>query len=333
MRLQQYQSSDVEMAVRQARTDLGEEAMLVTVEQSNSAPKNTRFRVTFATQVGVSNAGPTNHIKEPAPAPFTLPVLKQIDSKSQPSSSQQWKSVRSELTQLAEELGYPLQKLEVANAIASVVASRTTIRPPGGQSTAVIGRAGCGKSTAIRKLALREALAGGRVVVVRAFQPEQPTVPELTKVGVLQLTAASLGELEAIYSQQNMADLILADIPAIVANPGWAESQPFQQWLLATGVTVHLAISALSPFSQWWEDALQFGWFEPAYLLLSHLEEVTNWVGLGRAIQSTGLECSYFSAGAEITSPIEFASPDPFFPDTNKWDELKAVLSKSATAN
>lgn len=324
MRLQQYQSSDVEMAVRQARTDLGEEAMLVTVEQSNSAPKHARYRVTFATQVGMTNALPP----APEPAPTTLPVQKQTDS-----TSHQWTSVRSELTQLAEELGQPLQKPEIANAIASVVALRTTLRPPGGQSTAVIGRAGCGKSTAIQKLARREALAGGRVVVVRAFQPGQPPVPELEKAGVLQFAAASLSELVAIFCRQNTADLILADIPSIVANPGWTESQPFQQWLLATGVTVHLGISAISPFPQWWEDAVQFGWFEPAYLLLSHLEEVTNWVGLGRAIQSTGLECSYFSAGAAITSPIEFACQDQFFPDRYKWDELKAALSRSATAN
>ncbi len=328
MRLQQYQSSDVEMAVRQARTDLGEEAMLVTVEQSNNAPKHARYRVTFATQVGVINTDPANLPPPPEPAP-TRPLAK----KQSDSGSQQWTSVRSQLTQLAEELGQPLQKLEATKTIKSVVALRTTIRPPGGQSTAVIGRAGCGKSTAIQKLALREALAGGRVVVVRAFQSLQPPAPELVKAGVLQFAATSLRELEAIYCQQNTADLILADIPSIVANPGWTESQPFQQWLLATGVTVHLGINAISPFPHWWEDAVQFGWFEPAYLLLSHLEEVTNWTNLVRAIQSTGLECSYFSAGAAITSPIEFASQDQFSPDTSNWDELKAVLSKSAAAN
>ena len=170
-------------------------------------------------------------------------------------------------------------------------------------------------------------------MVVRAFQSGQPPVGELTKAGVLQFEAASVEQLAAIYCQHRAADLILADIPSIVANPGWTESRPFQQWLLAEGVTIHLAISAIAPFPQWWEDAVQFGWFEPAYLLLSHFEEVTNWAGLGRAIQSTGLECSYFSAGAEITSPMEVATTDQFLPDTSKWAELKAVFSRSAAAN
>ena len=140
------------------------------------------------------------------------------------------------------------------------------------------------------------------------------SIPELARQGVLQRNVASLDELDAVFEESSSADLVFLDISSVVANPEWPAANVLRRWLMERGATLHLAINAIARLSQWSSDIVLFRWFEPAYLLLSHTEQVTDWITLAQSIESTGLECSYFSAGSEMDSPIDLANPNTLIP-------------------
>ena len=319
MRLHQYHSSDVEMAVRKARVELGEEAMLVAVEQAKSGdPKSTRYRVTFANQVVVAKKDMGAFLR-----PGSELLISNDTSKDTPKHGgkhDEWKTVRFELAYLAEQLADPISYFgnptPVLNSAVNYPNLRSIHLPPGGQCTAIVGRRECGKTTAIHKLAIREASAGRSVAVVHAFQRSGAFVPKLASAGVLQRNATSIAELDAVFDELSTADLILADISSVVADRNWPMSKLFRTWLMANGATLHLAIDATSPPSHWRSDVMQFSWLEPAYLLLSHMEKVVDWKELDLCIESTGLEPSFCSMGAAIDSPIEWAKLDRLIPTT-----------------
>ncbi len=315
MRLHQIHSSDVEMAVRQARVELGEEAMLVAVEQAKSGDsKSSRYRVTFANQV----IGAEKDLGSILRSRSEFLISK--DTPKHGGNYDGWKTVRFELAYLAEQLAapisYPGNPTPDLNSAVNYPNLRSIELPPGGQCTAIIGRKECGKTTAIHKLAFRETSAGRTVAVVRAFQPSRVFIPKLASAGVLQRNATSIAELDAVFEELSAADLILADISSVVADRNWPMSQSFRRWLMANGATLHLAIDATSPPSHWRSDVMQFSWLEPAYLLLSHMEKVVDWKELNLCIESTGLECSFCSMGATMDSPIEWAKLEQLIPTT-----------------
>ncbi len=308
MRLKLYENSEVESAVKQARTELGEEVMLVSVERAKTAQIGTgRYRVIFAAESFDDRAWP------PLPAKNN-PLQNGIDSRVDGSK---WSLVRFELSQLAADLRRDLsngcwEKNVALPVLISENAGRYGVADLGlaRQQTVqpvievLVGPHKSGKSTAAAKLAVLQATSGKKVALVQLLEPGMLFEPELASKGVIECSAESIEHLETIVDVEPRMECVFVDT---TPRPG-KMTDALRRWISARRASVHLTLDARVNSEDWLAAGIEFKSFLPAHLLLTHVDQITDWAAVWRGIGGTGLPCSYFSAGPHLSSPLECIS-------------------------
>ena len=322
MRLKLYRADDVETAIKAAGQELGEDAMLISVEKSqvHEIPYG-RYRVVFA------NGLPSLPAARPA---RPEPIRDRVPN---------WKELRSSLSLLADQLSVPppvsashqvkrfliecgVRYTDVP-AIEQAIENSgikklldQTIKPYNHNQTSnisvFVGPSGSGKSTSVDKLAFLESRAGKRVLVIRAFQNNASTNPARVDSRILELYAPSVRELEVIRHIQPAPDVVLIDAASHLAGFSADQAASVCDWFHSNGATVHLVLSAVTRLQEWLNYTAQFEQFRPSRVLLTHVDEVVSWAGVWSAVLGSAMQCSFFSAGPFITDPIESATPEWF---------------------
>ena len=333
MRLKLYRADDVETAVKAAGQELGEDAMLISVEKSHDQEiPYRRYRVVFA------NGLPSLPAARPS---FQNPIREHLPN---------WKQLRSSLGLLADLLSVPppvsasqdVKHLLIdcgvrysdVPAIQQAIENSgikmlldQTIKPyhhnPTSKISVFVGPSGSGKSTTVDKLAFVESRAGKRVLVIRAFQKNTSTNSARVDPRILELYAPSVRELEVIRHIQPAPDVILIDAASHLAGFPTDQAALVCDWFHSNGATVHLVLSAVTRLQEWLNYAAQFEQFRPSRVLLTHVDEVVSWAGVWSAVLGSAMQCSFFSAGPFITDPIECASPEWFL---EGFSELSAKV-------
>ena len=307
MRLRRYETSEVESAVKQARTELGEDAMLVSVERAKAAKGGTgRYRVIFAAESVI-------HC-EKGPFPGNIFPFQNGSIASKRDGSK-WNLVRSELSELAGQLSRTLSLDVHANTAGLFVPisghsglNGETIQASAHHQTVppmievLVGPYKSGKSTAAAKLASNQANSGRKVALVHLFQSEQRLEPQLALKGVIECSAESITHLDMIVDVEPLIESILVDASG---NAG-KMTDAFISWLAERRAGVHLTLDAHLKSEDWLAGGIKFRSFLPTHLLLTHVDQVTDWAAVWRGIGGTGLPCSYFSAGPHLSSQLEF---------------------------
>ena len=302
MRLKKYETSEVESAVKQARSELGEEAMLVSIERAPASQVGMgRYRVIFAAE---SFATVEKLPKTANNGLFQMGI-----------SPSKWDIVRVELRELASDLSRFTSEdiLEPSKKPLSATADHAGQNRQKDQAgtfqpmvlpliEALVGPTKSGKSTAISKLALSQAKAGKKVALIRLFQPEKTLESELSSNGVIECYAESISHLDAVVDVEPWMDSILVDI----TRAGEEIRDPLLRWLTDRQAFVHLTLDACVKPEEWLEARIAFNSFSPDHLLLTHVDLITDWAAVWRGIGGTCLPCSYFSAGPRLSSPLDF---------------------------
>ena len=307
MRLKLYENSEIDSAVKQARMELGEEAMLVSVERAMAAQAGIgRYRVVFAAESGNDSEALPSPSKN---SPF------QNGSVASKGDSPKWSLVRLALSELAADLSRtpshdvpaktverfpPLSEYSGLSGEADPALTRQQTAPA--LIEVLVGPPKSGKSTAAAKLALLQANSGKKVALIHLLQQEQVFDPELAAKGVIECSAESIGHLDTIVDLEPLMESIFVD----TASEAGEMTDAFLLWIARRHAGVHLTLDACFKSENWLAASIEFGPFLPAHLLLSHVDQITDWAAVWRGIGGTGLPCSYFSSGPHLSSPLEF---------------------------
>ena len=342
MRLKLYRADDVETAVKAAGQELGEDAMLICVEksQTHEIPYG-RYRVVFA------NGLPSLPAVRPN---MPDPIRDRVPN---------WKELRSSLGLLADQLSVPPPAsarqevkrflIECGVRCADVPAVEHAIENSGikelldqtikpyQQSRAsnisvFVGPSGSGKSTAVDKLAFLESRSGKRVLVIRAFQKDISANPARVDSRILELCAPSVRELEVIRHIQPAPDVVLIDSASHLAGFPPEQAALVRDWFQANNASVHLVLSAVTRLQEWLNYTAQFCQFRPSRVLLTHVDEVVSWAGVWSAVLGSAMKCSFFSAGPFITDPIESATPEWFLEGFTELSEKVMQIESTKLA-
>lgn len=303
MRLKRYEHNEVASAVKQARTELGDEAMLISVERASTEVGIGRYRVIFAA--------------ESATGAQKLPRLANNGQFQNGNTAKgdvsKWHLVELELRELAGDLSRSPSENTTAKEVGDSLLEHAgrrwiddqTLRlhpvtPP--LIEVLVGPRNNGKSTAAVKLASRQVSAGKKVALAHLFKPENTFASELGSNGVIECCAQSIDHLDTIVDVEPSMESIIVDITGAAGEM----MNPLLRWLTKRRAVVHLTLNARATPEAWFNAGVEFSSFMPGHLLLTHVDQITDWASVWRGIGGTGLPCSYFSAGPRVSSPLEF---------------------------
>ena len=178
---------------------------------------------------------------------------------------------------------------------------------------ALVGPPGCGKTTTLVKLAMREGIGAKRSTLILSTDTHRVAAPDQLRAyaAILGLpfevaeTPAALTQLLAEHQQKG---LILIDTPGFSPQ----EAECCREWaamLMGRGdVETQLVLAAttrtedLLASLRWWEL------FTPAKLIFTRLDETTRPGGCLSAAMLSGRAVSYLSRGPRIPEDLEPAS-------------------------
>lgn len=204
-------------------------------------------------------------------------------------------------------------------ALIAEVETRITPAPALGQPdaaqkvVALIGPPGCGKTTTLAKLAMREGIHARRSTLILSTDTHRVAAPDQLRAyaAILGLpfevaeTPATLSRLLLEHAQRN---LVLIDTPGF--SPG--EEECAQEWaeMLGgrAGVETQLVLAAttrtedLLATMRWWDV------FCPARLIFTRLDETTRPGGCLAVAMLTGKAVSFLCQGPRIPEDLEPAS-------------------------
>ncbi len=201
----------------------------------------------------------------------------------------------------------------IGPAPATVPAPRSTplVRASTSSLVMLVGPTGAGKTTTIAKLAATAALVEGkrvRLVTLDNYRvggvDQIRTFADLIGVPLVILdTPAELAEL--IATDEESFDLTLVDTAGTSPRDLKNINQLAGELPSLPGLEVHLCIPATAAAGQIDELAQRFAPVEPARLLFTKLDEVTNAPELARAPGRLGLPLTWVTTGQAVPEDLE----------------------------
>jgi flagellar biosynthesis protein FlhF len=318
MRLKSYFSGTVEAALELARTELGEDALLIHARPSTP---ETRHLGAYEVVFGVAPPAPAAEL--PASGNLLRAELthlrRELDRLTQslqnPAAGPQ-AATPAEMTLLKEEIEPEWARLLAAGTpLAELVSADSSLGRPGHSPaiTALIGPPGAGKTTALVKLAACYGVAAGRPVhmlttdVYRIAAADQlRTLAAIVGIRceVCETPAALENQLEGLRGNA----LVLVDTPGFSLRelnaagewPAWFASR--------TGLDTHLVLPASMKPADLRRLADAYLSFRPSKLLFTKLDETRHFGALLGEAARLGLPLSFFCDGQQIPDDIQEAS-------------------------
>jgi flagellar biosynthesis protein FlhF len=317
MKLKSYFSGTVEGAMVLARREMGDEAMLV-----NARPASPEMRYLGAYEVvfGVAPVdGPPETRSIAAPAP-PAPALNA--SAAEPPQTRDW--LARQMESLQEEIlrvSASLREREAKAVAQEAPDTGFTVEPTVGVTgakralAALVGPAGCGKTTTIAKLAARCGLAGRKSThilstdVFRIGAAEQMrTIGGLLDVGFdLARDTGHMDRLAALHADK---DLVLVDTPGL-SFAEMDDARGFIEWIARHAeMDTHLVLPASMDLADMERIASEYQCFAPKKLLFTHLDETGDCRRMLSLSARTGLPISFLTQGQRIPDDIELSTRD-----------------------
>ena len=188
--------------------------------------------------------------------------------------------------------------------------------PEIGRVTALIGPAGCGKTTTLVKLAIQQGVARGRAVHLISMDTQKIGGAEqlrayATILGASFQVAENAAALaQAIESAPSPA-LLLIDTPGYNAATLHESGSDLAAFLNRRhDIDTHLLLTASMRIEDLHKTARLYDVFRPAKLLFTRLDETTSLAAVFCIAARRNNPVSFFSAGPSIPEDLEPASKD-----------------------
>lgn len=346
MHVKSYYAATVESAIRQARQELGSEAMLL---HSRVAPPESRhlgaYEAVFASSVEA--APPEAPRRAPAPdrvAGELAEIRRQLDRMSlalsrvdsRPSGLEAWgEEVYAELAAngLAADLALRAARaVDAGGASGSPERTRRILEqelgklfqvapgldlPASGQAgpriAALVGPPGVGRTSALVKLATRHGLVRRRTTQILSLDCDRVAAGEplrsyATILGVAYDSVDDPGALADAIAEYSRKQLILLDTPGF--GPGdWERAAPVAEALAAlAGVETHLVLSCAMKPSDLMRVADRYLCFAPSRLLFTRLDETSSYGTIVNEAVRLNLPISFLSTGQRVPGDFEPAA-------------------------
>ena len=328
MRIKSYFTSTVDAAIAQAKLELGEDALLI---ESKLASPETRhlgaYEVVFGTPVAAEV--PASGQSGPESSPDSQPT----------GVAREMQRLRGDLTKVMRLLVANSSRAAALDLSSDLPSRKPAIDASLGNETpgrplcaALVGPAGCGKTTSIAKLAVREGLMRRRNTHLVSTDVSRIAAAEQLRIlasilGVGFSLVESPAALDNVLAELERKDLILIDTPGL--GPGDTEDISILAAALTGNrrVDVHLAVSAATDLRTLLHIGSRFAAFEPHKLLVTNADETESLEHIASAATTLSLAVSYISNGQCIPHDIREATALDFLPP-----EFSTVNASSATA-
>jgi len=294
VKLKSYFTSSVEAAMELARTELGEDALLV---NARPATRETRYLGSLEVVFGV-------------------PPKEVLDAGSEALG---WEGEVAELKRriegLTASLATPNEPVRIPAPAEREIATDATLGKPGAVRAvvALVGPPGAGKTTTLVKLAVRYGLAARRRThILTADVHRIAAADQLRSLASLLGIGCEVAEtplaLERALIGHHRNDLILIDTPGFAGGEFDDAGDLARLLALHPEMDTHLVLAASSDSSVWARQASLYHVFEPAKLIFTRLDEITNCEGLLDQAARSELPISFLATGQQIPDDLEEAT-------------------------
>ena len=345
MKIKSYFCASVEDAIRQARHELGPDAMLL---QERQAPPEARHLGAYEVVFATSRAGlPDVRASAEPPAPARLAgevaeLKRQLEAMRRALTKSvfapaQWLGAQPGLSEsyallTAQEVAPDLAREIVqaaasrageggkwANLLAEEIESRLPVAAVLGRGetrpriAALVGPPGAGKTTSLVKLAIHYGLACRRPVLLISMDTYRVAAAEQLRsyaaiLGVGFQVLETLAALAQSLEENQGKELILIDTPGC----GFADldtGSDLARFLRSRAdIDTHLVLSSSMKSADLTRVIDAFEIFQPDRLLFTRLDETTAPGPILNEAVRTGKPLSFFSTGQRIPEDLETAS-------------------------
>lgn len=202
----------------------------------------------------------------------------------------------------------------ILHEAAAEIQSRFEVAAEAGRVTALVGPPGCGKTTALIKLAVTQGLAAKRPIrfistdhyrIAAAAQLE--TYADILGAP-FALAETSVALARAIEAAPHDA-LVLIDTPGLTATSLEESGGDLAAFLSSRqDIDTHLVLTATTRLLDLRRTVDLFEVFRPAKLLFSHLDETDSTAAIFSEAARTGKPLSFFSTGQLVPEDLESAT-------------------------
>lgn len=348
LKIKSYFAGSVELAIQEARRELGAEAVLVTSRRA--APEVSHkgaYEVVFGVSASAPEIRPQVEVQDLTHEVARLrEQLENIKRALQPGAAAAPVESESEVGQVHKRLAAAgLDESLIRNIAGDVRATLTGARSSAdpalcenaavesirkrlrfapelassGQdskrSIVLVGPPGAGKTTTLAKIAMRECLGGrlsARIISVETHRvAAHEKLRSLAKIMGLGFTAAnSMRELIEAVGEFRTKDILLVDTPGFGRDDFEAARDLIQFLAHMTPKEIHLVLPA--PMNR--EDLMlcfrRYMEFQPDYLLFTKLDETQSRGAVVSLALESGQPVSFLSAGQNIPEDLQVATAD-----------------------
>jgi flagellar biosynthesis GTPase FlhF len=302
LRLKSYFSGTVEAAMDLARRELGGDALLIDARPSLAGTRHLgAYEVVFGiTDRSIPIPPPLGTIHERGGcAAGAQPIRPAHVSMLDGYESLLDKELDPSLAQAVSQ-GTPLEDLFTTNAALSRV-------------TMLVGPPGAGKTSTLMKLATRYGTAAGRRTQILTTPSQRAA-----KADHLRGLAAAAGiGCEAVNSPAALSraldeyastDLIFIDTPGFALREMEAGAELARAAIQHTGIDTHLVLPASMRSADMARVADAYGWFHPAKLIFTRVDETARYGALVSESARQELPISFLGTGQRIPEDLEPAT-------------------------
>ncbi len=341
MNIRAYRSDSVESAIRQARIELGEDAMLLdsrkaSPEEQHLGVYEVRFACPGASAAASGNENLTDlsrsieEIRRMLYSCTQTCYLPSGDFLSQPELARIYHNLTANdvapavAAQLVARLVAPAQggaapaELEpclIAQLQSLIAVSEEIGRPAAKPSVvALVGPAGAGKTTTLVKLAVRYGLEPRRAVTLLSFDSQRVAAARQFRtyaeiLGVEARIVEEVRDLEAALDTLKNPDLVLLDTPGCGLRDIEQHRELGQFLGSRAGVDTHLVLSASTKPKDLERIIERSSILHPRKLLFTKLDETLTFGPLLNEAIRTKLPLSFLGTGQRIPEDLTPATP------------------------
>lgn len=339
-----YFATTIKEAISQARRDLGPDAMLLNSRQA--PPEGAHlgaYEVVFATHPPVNQpvreecANPVEQlqrrmeemrdlletlshppVKTPSPAAVVEESLVQAGFTREAASELITAAQRRLTVESVAEIGRPRvlpvwDTGTILEAVKTEMGDRISVQPETGRVTALVGPPGCGKTTALIKLAVRAMIAGRPVRLLSTDNRRIAAADQLRSyaalLGLPFRTLENGMSVDQAVSSTPASSLVLIDTPGLSLT-ALNENDGGLAGILGGNpdIDVHLVLPASMRGADMARIAERYEIFHPAKLLFTKLDETDSLAATFTEAARSGRPLSFFCTGQLVPDDIEPAS-------------------------
>ncbi|MEO8659296.1 MAG: hypothetical protein ABI693_12550 [Bryobacteraceae bacterium] len=339
-----YFANTIKEAIGQAREELGPDAMLLNSREATPEGAHLgAYEVVFATPppamqpVLEESTNPVEQlqrrmdeirelveiishppVKAPPPSAIVEGSLQQAgftnDFASELVAAAQRRLTNESVTEIGRPRALPVWDVEtILQSLQVELRSRITVQPETGRVTALVGPPGCGKTTALVKLAVRAMISGRPVRLLSTDNCRIAAADQLRSYSVLLglpfRTLEAGASLEKVVSSFPENSLVLIDTPgfssAALSENGGGLSTVLSGY---PDIDIHLVLPAYMRGADMARVAGRYEAFHPTKLLFTNLDETESFAAMFSEAARSGLPLSFFGTGQVVPDDMEPAS-------------------------